>query len=98
MPDTGCYRSSKSTKSESKSQLSFLPSGSAPVVTGLAKVQNLKANHNEYQYAKDAASVVTGLAKVQNLKANHNRLSWIRFCALVVTGLAKVQNLKANHN
>ena len=42
------------------------------VVTGLAKIQNLKANHNAHGNLGVHDGVVTGLAKIQNLKANHN--------------------------
>ena len=43
------------------------------VVTGLAKIQNLKANHNYKLNQLKISIVVTGLAKIQNLKANHNQ-------------------------
>ena len=44
------------------------------IVTGSAKLQNLKANHNILYLDLYCQSIVTGSAKLQNLKANHNKM------------------------
>ena len=68
-----CYRFSKITKSESKSQLARPDGQHGGIVTGSAKLQNLKANHNRIGEVLADELIVTGSAKLQNLKANHNK-------------------------
>ena len=43
-----------------------------PVVSALAKLENLNANHNTMTKKSRRKSVVSALAKLENLNANHN--------------------------
>ena len=67
---------------------------SSSIVTGSAKLQNLKANHNTPSMSGLTRLIVTGSAKLQNLKANHNIADWSAPASAIVTGSAKLQNLK----
>ncbi len=93
-----CYCTSKTRKSESKSQLGRKLSRIAQVVIALAKLENLKANHNYFLKVVKECRVVIALAKLENLKANHNPRRFFTALGAVVIALAKLENLKANHN
>ena len=98
--ERSCYCTSKTRKSESKSQRvsTTAENALAPVVIALVKLENLKANHNSVLLLFVKSLVVIALVKLENLKANHNNsYTLYKMCAVVIA-LVKLENLKANHN
>lgn len=68
------------------------------VVSALAKLENLNANHNATSPRTTASAVVSALVKLEKSKAIHNSKQSINFKRKVVTALVKLENPNVNKN